>query len=613
MPSRQSTARRALRVLRFASYARCSNDDQAAGDFTTTDAQHQINRREVSERGGTLVMEFTDDGRTGTNLKRRGWEDLLAAAKAKKFDCVIVTYMSRLARGEVYHVAEYLLKEAGVTVVLVKEHFSADMAGRTNKRVKILADGMYCDQVSEWTRTKRQEMVIEGHYTGGIVPFGLKSVKIEGTEDVNLTSGKVKRAPRTLVPCPVSGPIVRHAFDLLLRERSLGKVLRYLESACEAAALPHRWTTTRVRNLLSNEVYIGVLRLGDLANEAAFNPPLIPREIWESAQRVLKTIADHAISIQTGREEGYRPRKPIDRCSVEDEPKTISEKPKKVSEKKRDTSGFYLRGRVTCVQCGCRMTPASHHGRTTVNLYYECTNHRKCPNKRVNARMLHMSVLSEIKRLGEHPSRLAIMIREAARALPLPSQAKEELARCKRNLREVDRSTRSQVMALEEPGMNSPVRRGILARLAELEKQREQLLEQKFQLELEIDSESGKFPDVERLSLLLSGMTDAWNGLDEDEREEMMDIIVDSVKVGSDDEGGLKATVALSCAPPSGGFVNSNVARRWEGLEPSPFRLTMDALPLKLPPPRGGRFGNTPWDSFSRSFTKQNRPLPASR
>src|SRR5690242_13886018 len=101
---------------RYAIYCRCSSDDQTQGDYTTIDTQRELNVKYVAERGGTLACEYLDEGKTGTNLKRAGWNQLLADAQAGLFDAVCVTYMSRLARGEAYHIAEYLLREAKVRI-----------------------------------------------------------------------------------------------------------------------------------------------------------------------------------------------------------------------------------------------------------------------------------------------------------------------------------------------------------------------------------------------------------------------------------------------------------------------------------------------------------------
>ena len=120
-------AKRTNGPKRYAIYLRCSSDDQAQGDFTTIDTQREINTKHVTEAGGILVQEYVDEGKTGTNLKRSGWQALQRDAQAGRFDAVCVTYMSRLARGEAYHVAAYIMGEAGVQIELVREKFTPDL------------------------------------------------------------------------------------------------------------------------------------------------------------------------------------------------------------------------------------------------------------------------------------------------------------------------------------------------------------------------------------------------------------------------------------------------------------------------------------------------------
>lgn len=73
---------------RFAIYLRCSSDDQKHGDFTTIDTQRELNRWCVEGKGGHVVAEHADEGKTGTNLKRPDWKRLLEDAQAGRFDDV---------------------------------------------------------------------------------------------------------------------------------------------------------------------------------------------------------------------------------------------------------------------------------------------------------------------------------------------------------------------------------------------------------------------------------------------------------------------------------------------------------------------------------------------
>jgi site-specific DNA recombinase len=157
---------------RYATYSRCSTDDQKHNDFSTTDVQRDLNAQHVHEKGGVLIGAYQDDGISGTTLKRPDWNRLLADAQANKFDAVVVTYMSRLGRGNAFVNAEYELGKCGVRVEMAKENFTEDMAGHVNKQMTNLMDGMYPKMVSGWTKTKQQAMVKAGYFAGGVPMFG---------------------------------------------------------------------------------------------------------------------------------------------------------------------------------------------------------------------------------------------------------------------------------------------------------------------------------------------------------------------------------------------------------------------------------------------------------
>jgi site-specific DNA recombinase len=104
--SRNKKRARSQGPVRYALYQRCSTDDQRHGDFTTIDVQQEVNARHVREKGGEVVAIFSDEGKSGTNLNRPGWKNLLAAAREGGFDRVCVTYTNRLGRGESATIAE---------------------------------------------------------------------------------------------------------------------------------------------------------------------------------------------------------------------------------------------------------------------------------------------------------------------------------------------------------------------------------------------------------------------------------------------------------------------------------------------------------------------------
>ena len=161
---------------RYALYCRCSSDEQKHKDFSTTDVQEGLSRGYVRATGGTVAGLYKDEAVSGTTLKRKGFQQLLADAQAGKFDVVVVTYMSRLGRGRSFVIAEYELEKCNVRVEMVKEQFTDDIGGYMGKNMTNVMDGMYAFQVRGWTMTKMEEMVEAGFLAGGPAPLGLRSL-----------------------------------------------------------------------------------------------------------------------------------------------------------------------------------------------------------------------------------------------------------------------------------------------------------------------------------------------------------------------------------------------------------------------------------------------------
>ncbi len=350
-----------LGLVRYAVYARCSSDDQAHRDFSTVDVQEGLNGEHIRGRGGLFAGSYRDEGVSGTTLKRKGFQRMLADAQAGKFDAVVVTYMSRLGRGDMFTVAEYLLKEAGVKVETVKETFTDDMSGHVNKKMTQFVDGMYVEQVRGWTRTKMEAMVSAGFFPGGYPPFGMR--KVIAAEAAHFHKPD-REPPKRLIPDPEAAPVVRQAFALYLETRQQAKVAEYL-----SAVTPRKWTATTVKALLTNETYRGILQFGDWRNEAAWTPVVDP-ETWEAVQAALAAP-------------GWR----SGRSDVE------------------DPYVYYLRGSVRCPHCNRPCTQSGAHGRVKKVHYYVCrsTNRREaCPVGRMNADRLHYTVLRYLQHASSH-------------------------------------------------------------------------------------------------------------------------------------------------------------------------------------------------------------------
>jgi len=473
-------------AIRYAIYARCSSDDQKHKDFSTTDVQDGLNRQYVESRGGVVAGAYKDEGISGTTLRRKDWPRLLADAQAGRFEAVIVTYMSRLGRGDMFTVAEYLLKEAGVKVEMVKETFTEDMSGHVNKKMTQFVDGMYVEQVRQWTKTKMEAMVNAGFFPGGYPPFGLR--KIIAVEAAGFHKPG-SDPPKRLIPDPEQAPVVRRAYDLFLEARSLAAVRDYL-----SAVTPRTWNTTRTKALLTSEAYKGVCQFGQWRKEDAW-PPVVEPDVWQAVQEAL----------------GQQPARSA-RADAADE------------------YTYYLRGRVTCPHCGCLFTQASHHGKTTRVHYYVClkANRReKCPIGRVNADRLHSTVLHFMRHAAGHWTVMHKLIAQSGGWGSADEAQKALRGQLGKQRQALEMRIGNYVKAVGD-GRDSPA---LMAALDKAEAEREIVARQMEEADRQIAQATIQRPTAAQVQEAWGEVLRVWDVLTEDERADLMGSVVQVVEM----------------------------------------------------------------------------------
>ena len=86
--------------LKIAMYLRLSKEDDWNAQESNSISYQRLLLRGYIERNfeNYEILEFVDDGYSGTSMDRPAMQELLAAARQKKVDCIIVKDFSRFAR-----------------------------------------------------------------------------------------------------------------------------------------------------------------------------------------------------------------------------------------------------------------------------------------------------------------------------------------------------------------------------------------------------------------------------------------------------------------------------------------------------------------------------------
>ena len=90
--------RQATQNLITALYPRLSHEDELQGESNSISNQKRILETYAKQNGFTNLRWYTDDGFSGANFQRPGFQAMLADIEAGKVGTVIVKDMSRLGR-----------------------------------------------------------------------------------------------------------------------------------------------------------------------------------------------------------------------------------------------------------------------------------------------------------------------------------------------------------------------------------------------------------------------------------------------------------------------------------------------------------------------------------
>ena len=82
-------------------YLRLSRDDEQQGESSSISTQRQMLTQFCHEQGLRIYDEYVDDGYSGTNFDRPGFQRMLDDIEEGKINCVITKDRSRLGRNYV--------------------------------------------------------------------------------------------------------------------------------------------------------------------------------------------------------------------------------------------------------------------------------------------------------------------------------------------------------------------------------------------------------------------------------------------------------------------------------------------------------------------------------
>ena len=166
---------------------------------------------------GCQILEFWDDGYSGTSLERPGVAALLEKARAGELDCILVKDFSRFSRDYI-ELGDYLnriLPRLGVRFISVTDGYDSGRAegGSLETCFQSLLGDLYSRDLSAKVKEALGARRAAGEWVSGGVPFGYE---------------REKGDRHRLTVCPAQAQVVREIFAMALAGASSGQIARAL-------------------------------------------------------------------------------------------------------------------------------------------------------------------------------------------------------------------------------------------------------------------------------------------------------------------------------------------------------------------------------------------------
>ena len=291
-------------------YIRLSKEDMNRGK---DDSNSVINQKALLddyyiqhiEEFENVEEPYVDDGCTGTDTNREGFQKLLADIYAKKINCVIVKDLSRLSRNytDAGSLIENLFVQMNVRFISLAEgidsYLNPDSVSNLIVPITNVINDNFCYQTSKKIRQVFDYKRRNGEFIGGFAAYGyLKDPKDKHALIIDEEAAEVVRNIYTWFLDGMSkNAIVRNLNSqgvLCPSEYKKSKGLNYQNPHSDEKPL---WSAKTVSDILKNRLYVGDMVQGRhrVKSYKIHTQEQIPESEWYIVENTHEPIIDRAV------------------------------------------------------------------------------------------------------------------------------------------------------------------------------------------------------------------------------------------------------------------------------------------------------------------------------
>lgn len=291
-------------------YPRLSRDDELTGESNSISNQKRILETFARERGFTNLRYYTDDGWSGVDFQRPGFQEMLSDIEAGKVSTVIVKDMSRLGRNylQVGFYTDILFPQKGVRFIAINDNVDSmkDSGDNDFTPLRNLFNEWMVRDTSKKIRAVKKAKGLSGKPVTSRAVYGYR-LDEDGKFIIDEEAAPVVR--QIYAMCLAGNGPTKIARMLAEQQIPTPGTLDYMRTGNTNRYYPdypYKWATNTVVHILEHEEYVGRLVnfkttmqsykvhkivYNDRDKQAVFendHEPIIDLETWERVQELRK-------------------------------------------------------------------------------------------------------------------------------------------------------------------------------------------------------------------------------------------------------------------------------------------------------------------------------------
>ncbi len=298
--------------------------------------ENQINllRQYAIQNGYYNIKVIKDDGYTGTNFNRPGFQTAMSMIMRKQVRHFIVKDFSRLGRNhmEVNRLIEFTFPHYGVKFISINDNYMSDEPMNFCNRFSNLFNETFSEDISKKQRSSLYARSSIGRHISSVPVFGYK------LDPQNRHQWIIDEEP---------AKTVRRIFDLYIQNLPLQEIAKILneeehslppqrkKKKSEDSSKPRKWSTAMIQTIIKRREYTGAA-VNFKTHKRSYKETKIDR-LPEEDHVVIENMQEAIVSREVY-EKAYARRKAVQKISSNREP-------------------HLLQGKVKCKDCGSPMHP----------------------------------------------------------------------------------------------------------------------------------------------------------------------------------------------------------------------------------------------------------------